>query len=202
MMMESLVKGLVLGFSVAAPVGPIGLLCMQRTLMHGRLAGFFSGLGATTADALYGAVAAFGFTLVTDFLVRQQEWLQTVGGLFLIYLGIKTLLSKPADRSATAKGQGMWGMYLSTLLLTITNPLTILSFAAMFAGLGVASSASSTGSAVQMVLGVFLGSALWWGLLSVGVGFLKKRISPAILRGVNVVSGGLIAGLGVVALVV
>ena len=200
--MESLIKGLVLGFSVAAPVGPIGLLCIQRTLMHGRLAGFLSGLGATTADALYGAVAAFGFTLVTDFLVSQHRWLQFAGGLFLCYLGIKTLLAKPADRTATAQGQGLWGMYLSTLLLTVTNPMTILSFAAMFAGLGVAASAHSTGSAVQMVLGVFLGSALWWSLLSVGVGFLKKRVSPAILRGVNVLSGVLIVCLGIFALVV
>lgn len=201
-MMESLLKGLVLGFSVAAPVGPIGLLCIQRTLMHGRLAGFLSGLGATTADALYGAVAAFGFTLLTDFLISQQRWLQLAGGLFLCYLGMKTLLAKPADREATAQGKGLWGMYLSTLFLTVTNPLTILSFAAMFAGLGVAASANSAGSAVQMVAGVFLGSALWWSLLSVGGGFLKKKISPAILRGVNILSGVLIVSLGILALVV
>src|SRR3990172_2905035 len=125
-----LFKGVLLGFSIAAPVGSIGVLCIRRTLADGRAAGFVSGLGAATADALYGAVAAFGLAFVTNALIGQQLWLRLGGGAFLCYLGAKTFLSAPAERPAEARGGGLLAAYASTLALTLTNPTTILSFVA------------------------------------------------------------------------
>ena len=136
-MLALILRGFILGLAIAAPVGPIGVLCIRRTLAQGRLFGFVSGLGAATADALYGCVAAFGLTAISALLVRQQDLLRLLGGLFLCYLGVRTLLARPTDQSAAAEGQGLGGAYFSTLLLTLTNPITILSFVAVFAGLGV-----------------------------------------------------------------
>src|SRR5512143_860107 len=129
-------RGLIIGFSIAAPVGPIGVLCIRRTLSDGRLYGFVSGLGAATADACYGTIAALGLTIVSTFLVEQANWLRLLGGLYLCYLGLKTFRSRPADRAveATTREHGLLGAYASTLFLTLTNPLTILSFLAVFAG--------------------------------------------------------------------
>lgn len=197
-------RGLVIGFSIAAPVGPIGVLCIRRTLADGRLAGLVSGLGAATADAFYGSLAGFGLTLVSNFLVSQQRWLRLVGGLFLLYLGIKTFLSAPASNPGQVikmSSRGLWGAYLSTLLLTLTNPLTILSFAAIFAGLGLVETGGDMLSAGTLVLGVFCGSASWWLLLSGGVSLLRRRVTPAMLRWVNRIAGVVILGFGVVALV-
>lgn len=197
----TLLTGLVLGFSIAAPVGPIGVLCIRRTLADGRLAGFVSGLGAATADAFYGAVAGFGLTAISSALVSQQLWLRAVGGLFLLYLGLKTLRSLPGDRPAAARGRrGLAGAYASTLALTLTNPMTILSFVAIFAGLGLGAGGTTAGGALMLVLGVFLGSALWWLCLSAGVGLFRLRLGPRTLRWANVLSGAIIIAFGVAAL--
>lgn len=195
-----LVRGLVIGFSIAAPVGPIGVLCIRRTLAEGRTIGFASGLGAATADAFYGCVAGLGLTFISDLLVRQQSWLRLIGGLFLCYLGIKTLLSKPAERAAVAQGAGLVGAYGSTFLLTLTNPMTILSFAAVFAGLGLAGTAGDYTTALILVAGVFLGSALWWLLLSGGVSLVRTRFKPQGLLWGNRISGLVIVAFGLVAL--
>ena len=198
--LEFLAGGLLIGFSIAAPVGPIGLLCIRRTLAEGRAVGLLSGLGAATADSLYGAVAGFGLTFVADFLAEQRVWLRLVGGLFLLYLGLRTFLAGPAERAATARGFGLLGAYASPFALTLTNPTTILSFAAIFAGLGVAGASAGYGSAGLLVFGVLLGSALWWCLLSGGVGFFRDRVTPRALRWVNRLSGAMILAFGVVAL--
>lgn len=195
-----LFRGILIGFSIAAPVGPIGVLCIRRTLADGRAAGLVSGLGAATADALYGCVAGFGLTLISNFLVRQQWWLGLIGGLFLCYLGGKTLLSKPAEQAASAKGSGLLGAYASTFFLTVTNPVTILAFAAIFAGLGLANTRGDYGAAVVLVLGVFLGSAAWWLLLSGGVSLLRERFTATGLQWVNRISGVIILGFGLFAL--
>ena len=197
-------RGLLIGFSIAAPVGPIGVLCIRRTLAEGRSAGLVSGLGAATADAFYGSLAGFGLTLVADFLVSQQTWLRLVGGLFLLYLGVKTFLSQPASepgQPAGAKTRGLWGAYLSTLLLTLTNPLTVLSFAAIFAGLGLVETGGNPLSASLLVLGVFSGSATWWLLLSGGVSLLHAKVTTSTLRWINRIAGLVIIGFGVAALV-
>src|SRR5499433_2331898 len=194
-------RGLIIGFSIAAPVGPIGVLCMRRTLADGRAIGFASGLGAATADALYGAVAAFGLSLVTNTLVEQRLWLQIVGGIFLLYLGVRTWTAVPRDASGTAPSPGgLAAAWVSTFALTLTNPTTIISFAAIFAGLGLGRSVSGYGAASVMVLGVLLGSAIWWLFLSVGVGLLRSSLTPARLGWVNRGAGAIIAAFGVVAL--
>ena len=197
----NLARGVLIGLSIAAPVGPIGVLCIRRTLAEGRAVGFCSGLGAATADALYGGIAGFGLTAVSGFLVGQQRWLRLVGGIFLLYLGLRTLLARPAERAAVARGKGLAGAYLSTLLLTLTNPTTILSFVAIFAGLGIASDvAGHQLRAVLLVVGVFSGSALWWLILSGGVNLLRTRLTSARLQLVNRAAGGVILAFGVVAL--
>jgi threonine/homoserine/homoserine lactone efflux protein len=193
-------RGLLIGFSIAAPVGPIGILCIRRTLAEGRASGFLSGLGAATADALYGCVAGFGLTVVSAFLVDQRAWIQLIGGVFLLALGVRTLRSKPAERAAQASaGRGLAGSYLSTLLLTLTNPMTIISFAGIFAALGVAETGGSLAAAAWLVAGVFAGSAAWWLLLSGGVGLMRDRIASGVLLWVNRASGAVLLAFGAVA---
>ena len=195
-------RGLIIGLSIAAPVGPIGVLCIRRTLAEGRAIGFASGLGAATADGLYGAVAAFGLSLVTIVLVEQRLWLQGIGGLFLCYLGWRTWTAVPRMvTGSAASGGGLMAAWASTFALTLTNPTTILSFAAIFAGLGLGRAVGGYGPASTMVLGVFLGSAIWWLFLSVSVGFLRSSLTPERLRWINRVSGGVIGVFGIAALV-
>lgn len=196
-----LFKGLLFGFSIAAPVGPIGVLCIRRTLADGRMSGLLSGLGAASADAIYGSIAAFGVAFISNFLISQQFWIRLVGGLFLCYLGIKTMLAKPAETPASADRKGLLGAYASTLFLTLTNPMTILSFAAIFSGLGLATSEGSFSSAGLMVLGVFGGSCTWWLLLSTLVSIFRKRFSLAGLKWINRISGAVIIAFGVYALI-
>jgi threonine/homoserine/homoserine lactone efflux protein len=195
-------QGLLLGFSIAAPVGPIGVLCIRRSISDGRWIGLATGLGAATADAAFGCVAAFGLTAVSGFLVGQRFWLGLVGGLFLCWLGVRTWLSKPAERAAAARGAGALAAYGTTFVLTLTNPMTILSFAAVFAGLGLGANASSgAGAATALVGGVFLGSALWWLLLSTGAALLRERVTPVAMHWINRSSGAIITAFGVYALV-
>ena len=182
-------QGILLGFSIAAPVGPIGILCIRRTLADGRLMGFLSGLGAASADMLYGGIAAFGLTAIMDLLVGVQFWLRAGGGLFLLYLGIRTFLARPASTAATARSTGLFSAYASTFLLTVTNPMTILAFLGMFSARLPADGPSSP---LALVLGVFLGSALWWLTLSGVVGIVREKFTPAWMRWVNRTSGAVI----------
>jgi threonine/homoserine/homoserine lactone efflux protein len=195
-------RGLLIGFSIAAPVGPIGILCIRRTLTEGRLAGFLSGMGAASADMIYGAVAAFGLTAVQELLLGQSNWLGTAGGLFLLYLGIRTFFSKPADESPKPSRGGLLGAYFATFLLTITNPITILSFIVIFAGLQLGSTNGNYFSASLMVLGVFMGSALWWFTLSFLVGLVKDRFDDTWKTRVNRFAGAIISGFGVAVFII
>lgn len=189
-----------MGLSIAAPVGPIGVLCIRRTLTQGRAVGFASGLGAATADALYGSVAGLGLAIISGALIRQQAWLRLAGGLFLCCLGIRTFLAQPAEEAASTTGKGLVGAYATTLALTLTNPMTILSFAGVFAGLGMASAGQDTVSAGVMIAGVFAGSALWWLLLSSAVSLFHRQIAAQGLRWINRGSGVVITGFGLLAL--
>jgi threonine/homoserine/homoserine lactone efflux protein len=193
-------RGVILGFSIAAPVGPIGVLCIRRSLTDGRAAGFASGLGAATADAFYGAIAAFGLTFVSAFLINQQTLLRLVGGAFLCYLGVRSFLASPAQQQAALRRTSLAGAYASTFFLTLTNPTTIFSFVAIFAGIGIASGDPNYGSAVALVLGVFVGSALWWLLLSGFVGAFRTRFSLEAMKWVNRLSGVIITSFGVIVL--
>jgi len=190
-------RAFIIGVSIAAPVGPIGVLCIRRTLSNGKLAGFLSGMGAASADMLYGAIAGFGLTIISNLLVENAFWLQMIGGGFLLYLGIKTFLEKPSRQAAKAKQGGYFGMYLSTFFLTITNPITILSFAAIFAG-------AFLGEKIRLplviVAGVFAGSAFWWLTLSLGIGTMRSRINQNHMVWINRISGTIIILFGIFAL--
>jgi threonine/homoserine/homoserine lactone efflux protein len=195
------IKGLIIGFSIAAPVGPIGALCIRRTLSQGRHAGLVSGLGAATADAVYGFIAGFGLTFISDFLIHQQIWLRMSGGVFLCFFGIRTFFSKSNSGTSDLKSNGLIRSYASTFFLTLTNPLTILSFAAIFAGLGIASYQTGYLSATVLVIGVFLGSCLWWFILSTGVGFFRSGLNATGMKWINRVVGIVITGFGIIALI-
>jgi len=199
MAISFILKGLLIGFSIAAPVGPIGVLCIRRSLAEGRRIGLMTGLGAATADAVFGFVAAFGLTAVSGFLIGQKFWLGTIGGLFLCYLGVRTLLSSPSEKAAETRGGGLLPAYMSTFLLTLTNPMTILSFMAVFAGLGLGSSPDYFSASI-MVTGVFTGSAFWWLLLSSGVAAFRARLNSDWMRLVNRMSGGVILAFGLYSL--
>jgi len=181
-------KGLAFGFILAATVGPMWVLCFRRTMASGALAGLASGMGIAVADGFYGAVAAFGLTAISGFLLAHSFLLGLVGAVFLVYLGVKTLLARPDIRAHDERTLNLPAAFLSTLGLTLANPPTILAFAAIFAGLGLATSADF-GAAAWIVLGVFLGSAAWWVILAVAAGKLRGKAGPGLAHAINVVSG-------------
>jgi threonine/homoserine/homoserine lactone efflux protein len=199
-------QGLLLGFSIAAPVGPIGVLCIRRTLAGGRLHGFVSGLGAATADGCYGLVAAFGLTALSGALLAWQTPIRLLGGLFLLYLAARIFLTPPPRDAAPSdspapKIGGLAGDYFSTFFLTLSNPMTILSFTAIFAGLGLAARAGNFNDSALLVAGVIAGSAAWWLTLSLGVGLLRARVTPKVMVWINRASGLVIAAFGLAALI-
>ncbi|MGP1386556.1 MAG: LysE family translocator [Thainema sp.] len=204
-------RGLILGFAIAAPVGPIGVLCIRQTLTYGWLSGLVSGLGAATADAIYGSIAGFGLTAIAGLLVNQQTPLQLIGGSFLCYLGLRTLRHAQTTHATLSDSPGspsplplhrspapsisLATHYATTLLLTLTNPATILSFTAIFASLGIAA-LPTLHLAVVLIIGVFCGSALWWLLLSSGTALLRSRLTATHLKWVNRLSGLMITSFG------
>lgn len=194
------IKGLILGFSIAAPVGPIGVLCIRRTLENGRLSGLFSGLGAACADVIYAIIAAFGLTFISNFLLAGQFWMHLIGGLFLLYLGWKTFFAKPTERIDKPSHSTLLNDFLSTFFLTLTNPMTIISFLAIFAGLGL-SPLHGYLEASQLVAGVLVGSSLWWLMLSEGVTLFRRRIGANVMKWINRVAGCIIFVFGILAMV-
>jgi threonine/homoserine/homoserine lactone efflux protein len=196
-----LLRGFALGFAIAASPGPIFFLCLRRTLLRGRLIGLASGLGVATADGFYAALAAFGIGAVTSVLVGERRWLALAGGIALVILGLRTVVNRPApaDAVASTNGSGLSRAYLSTLGLTITNPATIISFAALVAALGIGLSGGYLRPSL-LVMGVFLGSATWWCVLTGLVAGLRARVTPRVVRGISALSGLAIVALGVLAI--
>ena len=190
-------KGLAVGFSIVAPVGPIGLLCIRRTLTGGWSLGLATGMGAATADMVYGLVAAAGLTAVTEVLVGARQPLQFAGGALLILLGLMSLRAEAPKERAGADSTRRATAYATTFLLTLANPATILSFAAVMAGLGAM---SASGQTVMLVAGVFAGSALWWLALSTAVSLIRHRLAPSVLVWINRASGAAIMAFGILAL--
>src|SRR5690606_27484483 len=159
-------RGILLGLSIAAAIGPMSILCMRRTLVQGHLTGLLTGAGIASADGIYAVVAAFGLTAISNALIEQRVWMELAGGVFLCYLGVRAATSSPAREAAPAcNARGLASAYGSALALTLANPMTILSFVALFAGLGLASASSNLAGGV-LVLGVFLGSMGWWVALT------------------------------------
>ena len=202
-MLELFLKSAFIGLSIAAPVGPIGLLCIQRTLQHGMRVGLATGLGAAVADAVYGAVGALGLAAVLAFLVDARWWLAVGGGLFLVYLGASTAwgarrppAGRPPAQGAGEPTAGALRAFATTFALTLSNPMTILSFIAVFASLASGLQGLTPVAQAVMVLAVFLGSAMWWLLLSAGVSMLRHRLPDAALAAIRLVSGVLVAAFG------
>jgi threonine/homoserine/homoserine lactone efflux protein len=196
--MNFFLKGLVLGFSIAAPVGPIGLLCIRRTLAEGRASGFISGLGAATADGFYGFIAAFGLTAISGFLLDFRLPIRYIGALFLLYIALKTFFTKPTNKDNQEKTKvSLIKSYTSTVGLTLTNPTTIISFIAVFAGLGVGTMSQNYTGATFTVIGVFCGSVVWWLLLSTSVGLFHHKISDTGMVWINRIAGILMISLGI-----
>lgn len=190
-MLSIFAKGLIIGFSIAAPVGPIGILCINRSLKEGILAGFITGIGASTADSFYGAVAAFGLTAISHFLFKHQFIIQLCGGLFLFYLGLQNFFAKSTQHKIQEKSQqNLMNIYSATFLLTLTNPMTILSFMGIFAGLGLGAQHANYDHAMFLVIGVFLGSLLWWIILSTAISRISHhKLSKNAIHRINQLSG-------------
>jgi threonine/homoserine/homoserine lactone efflux protein len=200
MVLTIFLKGILIGFAVAVPIGPIGIMCIRKTLAEGRLRGLIIGLGAATADFFYGCVAAFGITIISDTLVSQRIWIRLVGGALLLYLGVRTFRKLPADPNIPINDKGIFRSYLSSLLITITNPLTIFAFIAVFAALGLENEAIIF-SGLALVVGVFAGSFLWFLSLSSGVMLFRKKLDLIGLRWINKIAGILIIISGIIAIV-
>lgn len=194
------VSGLILGFVMATPVGPVGVLCLRRTLSKGRLVGLVSGLGAATADALYGFFAAFGISFISHLLTDLQIWFRLLGSSFLLYLGIKAFRAKPLRNISDSNNKGLLNAYLTTFLITVTNPVTLFAFMAAFAWLGVASVGRSYIAAGELVLGVFLGSSFWWVLISAGIGNFRHKFNHNGIWWLNKISGVMLIVFGLLAL--
>ena len=200
-MSSVVLRGFALGFAIAASPGPIFFLCFRRTLFQGRLIGLVSGLGVATADGFYAALAAFGVGAVASVLVGERRWLALAGGIALVILGLHTVVNQPSptDAAPSTNGSGLAWAYISTLGLTITNPATIISFAALVAALGIGFSGGYLRPSL-LVLGVFLGSATWWCVLAGLVAGLRARVTPRVVRGISVLSGLAIIALGALAI--
>ncbi|MGD1933521.1 MAG: LysE family translocator [Candidatus Phaeomarinobacter sp.] len=194
-----ILNGVLIGIVVAAPIGPVNLICIRRTLAYGRTNGFVSGLGAAAGDAVFAIIAAFGLTAASSLLITVGDWLQAIGGLFLVGLGIHTFLSRPVDNetvSTNAKSK-LTAAIVATFVLTITNPATMLGFIAIFGGVGgLVTTEPSLLTATLLVVAVFLGSALWWLGVTMTVGMVRHRMTDQTLILINRVSGVLIVSFG------
>ena len=195
-----LLEGILIGVVVAVPVGPLGLLCINRALALGALCGLASGLGVATADALAAAIGALGVTLISGFLVAHQEALRLLGGIFLCYLGYRIYRTRPRTQIAPNNVSGLFSAYATTFVLTFSNPVTILSFVAIYAGWGVESLRGHYFGAAVLSGGVFFGSSLWWVFMFVGLSLFPDLFSARVLGMVHKVSGTIIAGFGTILL--
>lgn len=185
-----LLKGIVVGIVIAVPVGPVGIMCLRRTILEGKLAGFVSGLGAATADAMFGLIAAFGLTFISDLLIGYHQWLRIAGGLYLLYVGGRALLTAPEVKTGTdPDAESLLRDFLSSFALTLTNPITILVFLGIFSAIGLSGESATLIRAAILVLGVWLGSLLWWLALSFGLGSLFRSFEPRHLSWINRGSG-------------
>lgn len=192
-----------IGLLVSIPLGPIGVICIQRTINKGRLSGFFSGAGAATADTIFAAIAGFSLTFIINFIEEKQKILEIIGGIIVILLGIKTFYTNPVNqlRRHKRKKNKLFEDFLSVMLLTITNPFAIFLFVGMFAALGLAYTGENMGLSIVTIGGVFLGGILWWFTLSSLVNMFRDKFRLKQLWWINKISGAVIFVLGILALV-
>jgi threonine/homoserine/homoserine lactone efflux protein len=193
-------KGFIIGLLINAPIGPIGILCIRRSFTEGRVLGFVSGLGVATVDALCGLVAGFGLTFISNFLIRQQLWIRLFGGLLLLCLGIKIFRARSLKEAALPQASGLLSTYVSMFFVTLTNPVTFLSIAAIFAGLGVPGKYGNYTPIIALVFGLFIGSTLWWLLVSHSIHLFRQKLTHLELKWISGISGVFILGFGLVIL--
>jgi len=196
--------GIAIGLAVAAPIGPINLMCIRNSLGHGIWAGLFTGIGAVLGDGTFAAIAAFGVTAISEFFVTYTGWIHGIGGAALLAIGIRTIFVVPAPGAIHPGGATRQSIALigTTYILTITNPATMLGFLAIFGGLGSLGHGSGDyAGAGLLVAAIMAGSLLWWGLISWVVSLFKHKFNQRRLRLVNVVSGFVIAGFGLAVLI-
>lgn len=200
-----LLKGLGCGFAIAAPVGPVGVICVRRTLVNGRRAGLVAGFGAAVADMLYGAIAAFSLTLVSEWLIAHEHPIRLVGGVALVFFGIRILrrvAAGPSDAALTTYEAFRPGQtFGSTFALTATNPITMVAFLGIFAAVGIGNIGDSIWYRLSLVAGVFLGSCLWWLAIAIGAGHVRRFLTHGGMAWVNRISGALMVGFGAYALI-
>ena len=198
MLLGFLLKGVLVGLIIAVPTGPVGVLCIRRTIFHGQLAGFVSGLGAASADAIFGIIAAFGLSVVSELLLDYQQWLRLGGSAFLLFLGITAFTSDPLEGTQDQRDpEDLIADFASTFLLTIANPITILAFLAIFAGIGFSGAHATLGRAAILVLGVWIGSLVWWAALALGAGAMRVSFGRQHLVWINRGSGGILVLSGI-----
>jgi threonine/homoserine/homoserine lactone efflux protein len=194
-------KGVGVGLVIAVPVGPVGVLCVRRTIFEGRLFGFMSGLGAASADTVFGIIAGFGLTVISDWLLGWLDWLRAAGGLFLLWIGIAALRKNVvATARPSRSAHDLLGAYLTTFALTLSNPVTILAFLGVFAALGFSGHAATLARAAMLVAGVLAGSLAWWAGLSLGTGLFRERFTERHLVWLNRGSGAILTLSGVLLL--
>lgn len=190
-------KGIIIGVSVAAPVGPIGLLCIKRSLTHGKYDGLATGLGAAIADAIYSLIAGFGITAVSAFLIDHKFFVQIIAGIFLILVGLAIMGSSQHTSNQVRQGKSFFSTTVKTLILTLTNPVTVLAFAGIFAAFGINITEKGYISAIIMSCGVFIGSSIWFFSLSMLVSLFSNRCNPTTIKIINIISGSLLIAFGI-----
>jgi threonine/homoserine/homoserine lactone efflux protein len=201
--MNLFVKGLIVGFCLAAPVGPIAAICVQRTISKRLISGILSGMGAAVADAVYGAIAAFGANIIAEFIIAERSWLQRIGGAILILLGLRLIFfTKVEERKNGVTNRGLFGDFFSTFVLTLTNPMTFVAFAAIFTTMGIGAVRGHSILTAELVGGVFAGSALWWLILSSASFLLRNHFDFRKLSAINKATGVFVIAVGVLYLFV
>jgi len=191
-------NGLIIGFSASAPLGPIGVLCIQKTINKGRLSGIVSGLGAASADTVFAIISGFGLTIISNFITTQQTFLRICGGIILIYLGIKIFITNPGIQiRKQSKDKKIFNDFISIFFLTISNPITLFVFAAVFAGFGIVKGESNFSSIFELVFGVLIGATIWWTILTTFINMFRSKIRLRRLLWINKISGVLIVIFGI-----
>jgi threonine/homoserine/homoserine lactone efflux protein len=190
------IKGLIIGFIICAPMGPIGLFCVRKTLIDGRLAGFASVLGASTVDALYCAIAGLGVTFISNLITNEQGLIRLAGGLILVAVGVRIFVAKPSEKPVSNRGHGVASDFVGAALLMFTNPLAIIVFSAAFTALGVHGWRGDYTLTAALVAGVLAGSALWAPILVTVVSLFRVRVNGGQLMLMSRISGAIIGGFG------
>lgn len=199
MLVGLFLQGAIIGFSMAIPVGPVGVLCIQHALRRGLIGGVFAGLGAALADALFGGIAGFGVSLLSHLMTRYHLWLQILGALILSIIGIKIFKTQPSEVETSRSCLSGCRIFFSTFALTLTNPLTLICFAAVFTSFGISPSDEEIWPGIMLSLGVLMGAGLWWMTLSVAVSFIGKKYQLSSVPRFNRISGGVLTGCGCLA---